>query len=280
VAAGQLSRSLFPAGMRSVSAVSSAQHQPGPASSPRLPNGHTPGVPGKFGSFRRPDGKPEMYRSPIAPLVWWVWVAFAAVNLGDLAVQGRSHFAAMIAVILVLITGLTYVAAFRPRVFADDEGMTIINPLRDWRVPWNCVEGVALGDSLEVHCNWQDDAAAGPNGAEPGKAAAKTGNQRKKLYGWAVHSPRRSRLKAELRAQRQASLAERKQSRSYGRLPQEAKEAMTKTDAEHIVGSLESRASSAREGGIATRGPVGTWNWLAVAALAVPALAVIVIGLI
>jgi Bacterial PH domain len=254
--------------------VSSAQQQPGPASSRRLTNGHTQGVPGKFGSYRRPDGKPEMYRSPVAPLMWWVWVVFAAANLIDLAVQGRNHFAAMIAVILVLITGVTYVAAFRPRVFADDEGMTIINPLRDWRVPWNCVEGVALGDSLEVHCNWQDDSAAGSNGA------AKAGNRRKRLYGWAVHSPRRSRLKAELRAQRQASSAERKHSASYSRLPQEAKDAMTKTDAEHIVRSLEDRANTARAAGIADRGPVGTWNWLAVAALAGPALLVIVVALI
>lgn len=252
-----------------------------------MPNGHTRGVPGRFGVSSRPDGKPEMYRSPIAPLVWWVWVAFAAANLADLAVQGRNHFAAMIAVILVLITGVTYVAAFRPRVFADDEGMTIINPLRDWRVPWNCVEGVALGDSLEVHCNWQDSSATGSNGSATGSNGAgpengtvKAGNRRKKLYGWAVHSPRRSRLKAELRAYRQANLAERKQFESYRRLPQEAKEAMTKTDAEHIVGSLEGRANSARAAGIATRGPVGTWNWLAIAALAGPALLVIVVGLI
>jgi hypothetical protein len=253
--------------------VSPAQQQPGPASSSRLPNGHTQGRPGKFGAYGRPDGKPEMYRSPIAPLVWWVWVAFAAANLADLAVQGRNHFAAMVAVILVLITGVTYAAAFRPRVYADDEGMTIINPLRDWRVPWNCVEGIALGDSLEVHCNWQDDGAAGSNGA------AKTGNRRKKLYGWAVHSPRRTRLKAELRARRQASLAER-QSKSYVQLPPEAKEAMTKTDVEHIVRSLEGRANSARADGIANRGPVGTWNRLAIAALILPALLVIVVGLI
>ncbi len=245
-----------------------------------MPNGHTRGVPGKFGTFRRPDGKPEMYRSPIAPLVWWVWVVFAAANLADLAVQGRNHFAAMIAVVLVLITGVTYVAAFRPRVFADDDGMTIINPLRAWRVPWNCVEGVALGDSLEVHCNWQDDSLPGSNGAGPGGGAAKAGNRRKKLYGWAVHSPRRSRLKAELRAQRQASLAERKQFKTYSQLPREAREAMTKTDAEHIVHSLEDRANSARAAGIATRGPVGTWSWPAVAALAGPALLVVVVGLI
>lgn len=244
-----------------------------------MPNGHTQGLPGRFGPFRRVDGKPEMYRSPVAPVVWWVWVAFAAANLADLAAQGRDHFAAMIAVILVLITGVTYVAAFRPRVYADDEGMTIINPLRNWRVPWNCVEGVALGDSLEVHCNWQDDAVAG-GGGRNGSGPVKAGNQRKKLYGWAVHSPRRSRLKTELRAQRQASLAERSQFKSYGQLPREAKDAMTKTDAEHITHSFEDRAAQARAAGIATRGPAGAWHWLSVAALGIPALLLIVVGLI
>lgn len=233
---------------------------------------------------------PDVYRSSVPVVVWWVWVAFAAVNLVDLAVQGRDHFALVIAAILVMITGVTYVAAFRPRVTADDEAVTITNPLRDHRVPWGCVESMELGDSLEVHCRWQD--------GRP---------RRKKLYGWAVHSPRRSRLKAQMRARRKIGAAER-QSESFGRMPPEAREAMAKTDAEHILQSLQARADRARAAGAGVAaagaagpadparpdgppdasagearagaggggGPVSRWDLLAVAALLVPAVLVAV----
>ena len=42
---------------------------------------------GAAGAAQRPD----MYRSALAPLAWWVWVSFAAANLIDLAVQGRDR---------------------------------------------------------------------------------------------------------------------------------------------------------------------------------------------
>jgi hypothetical protein len=233
--------------------VSSPQQQPGQAG----PSGGnaTAAVPAA------PGGKPDLYRSPVAPLVWWVWVLFAGANLIDLAVQGRDHFASMVAAILLLITGVVYVAAFKPRLIADDEGMTIRNPLRDFRVRWNCVEKVVLGDSLEIFCHWKDG-----------------GDQRKKLYGWAVHSPRRSRLKAEMRARRQAKQAE-KHSTSFGNLPPEVKEAMTKTDAEHIVKALESRAVKARKVAIGANGPVAICDRVAIASRVVPVVLLIGVAL-
>jgi Bacterial PH domain len=244
--------------------VSSAPQPTGPAAGPGLgaapsPNGvpgHKPGAPGVA-------RKPDLYRSPVAPLIWWVWVAFAVANLADLAAQGRNHFAAVIATILILVTGVFYIAAFRPRVLADDEGMTIKNPFRNHRIPWNCVREVALGDSLEVSCAWQDTG----------------GEQRKRVFGWAVHSPRRSRLKAEMRARRQQRTAER-QSPAFGKLPQDVKDAMSKTDAEHIVSTLENRAARARSVAEPTSGPVASWHWLSVAALVLPALLVLVVALV
>ena len=144
---------------------------PGGQSAPGAPASVTAAVP------RQPD----LYRSPVAPVVWWVWVAFALANLVDIAVQGRDHFAAQVATVLVLITGVAYVAAFRPRVLADYAGITIKNPLRDHQVPWACVDRVDLGDTLRVHCRWPD--AAGGDGAV----------RTKRLYAWAVNSPRRGR---------------------------------------------------------------------------------------
>jgi len=118
-----------------------------------------------------------------------------------------------------------------------------------------------LGDSLEVRCAWQDD-----------------GPQRKKLYAWAVHSPRRSRLRTEIRAQRKVRSEERR-SETFSRMPEEARAAMTKSDAEHIYDSLQARASRARTAGAPTGPPVSRWDWPAVAALIVPVVLLIVVVL-
>jgi len=244
--------------------VSSAQQPAGQAGAPggQSVPGVPPGVPAAV------SPKPDLYRSPVAPVVWWVWAAFALANLVDIAVQGRDHFAAQIATVLVLITGVAYVAAFRPRVLADDAGITIKNPLRDHQVPWACVERVDLGYSLQVHCSCPD--GTGVDGAVKAK----------RLDAWAVNSPRRSRLRAEMRAARRPGRTAARQPAGYGRMPEEAKQAMARTDAENIVTALRQRASSqaGASDGVNVR-PVASWNWLAVAALVVPALLVAAVAL-
>ena len=225
---------------------------------PPRPGAPTPTPPGRG----RPALPPDVYRSVAARIVWWVWVVFAAANVLDLAIQGHDHFSAVIAVVLVLITGVTFAAAFRPRVVADDEGLMIRNPLRDHRVPWGCVESLELGDSLEVRCRWDADGSP----------------RRKKLYGWAVHSPRRSRLKAEIRANRKVKTAE-KSSAAFSKLPPEARAAMAKTDAEHIVDSLRSRGDKARAAGAEGGRPVSRWDPLAIAVMVIPAAAVVIVAL-
>jgi hypothetical protein len=214
------------------------------------------------GQFARPGPGPEVFRSTLALVIWWVWAAFAAANLIDLAVQGHDHFALVVAAVLLVITGVAFVAGFRPRLTADDAGLMICNPLRNHRVPWASVESMELGDSLEIQCSWQD--GGGP--------------RRRKLYGWAVHSPRRSRLKAELRAQRKVRSEERR-SEAFSRMPEEARAAMTKTDAEHIYDSLQSRADRARLADAEASPPVSRWDWLALAVLLVPVVLLIVVAL-
>ena len=59
---------------------------------------------------------------------------FAVGNLIDLAVQGRDHLSVVAAFILLFITGVIYTTVQRPRIVADDEGLTIMNPLRDHRI--------------------------------------------------------------------------------------------------------------------------------------------------
>lgn len=213
------------------------------------------------GQIARPGPGAEVYRSAAALVIWWVWVVFAAANLADLAVQGHDHFAAVVAAVLLVITGVAFVAGFRPRLTADDTGLMISNPLRNHRVPWGCVASMELGDSLEIHCSWEDG-----------------GPRHKKLYGWAVHSPRRSRLKAEIRAKRKVSAAERR-SQTFSRMPEEARAAMAKTDAEHIYDSLQARAARARAAGAVDGPPVSHWDRLALAALFLPVVLLIAVAL-
>jgi hypothetical protein len=99
------------------------------------------------------DAKVQTFRSPTALVVWVVWLLFAAANWVDLAVQGRDHISAVAAAILLLATGLAYVTAQRPRIIADEAGITVRNPLRDHRIGWASVTKVDLVDLLRVHCD-------------------------------------------------------------------------------------------------------------------------------
>jgi len=131
-------------------------------------------------------GGPQVFRSPTAVVVWWVWLLFAAANLIDLAVQGRDHTSLIAAAILVLATGVAYVTAQRPRIVADSAGITVTNPLRDHHVGWARVSKVDLADLLRIHYD--------------------TGQGRTKIvYCWAVHYSRRRKLAAEAKSRRAAA---------------------------------------------------------------------------
>ena len=97
------------------------------------------------------DGR-QVFRSVGAVVVWWVWLLFAVGNLIDLAVQGRDHLSLVAAFILLFATGIVYITALRPRVIADDDGLTIANPVRDHRVGWAAVAGADPTDLLRVRC--------------------------------------------------------------------------------------------------------------------------------
>jgi Bacterial PH domain len=151
------------------------------------------------GRKKRTDtaGGPQTFRSPTAVVVWWVWVLFAAANLVDLAIQGRDHLSLVAAAVLVLVTGVAYVAALRPRIVADDAGVTVVNPLRNHHVGWANVIKVDLADLLRVHCR------TGPD-------------QDKVVHAWAVHYSRRRQLTAEAKTRRQAARVARSSPGTFG----------------------------------------------------------------
>ena len=131
--------------------------------------------------------KPQIFRSPTAVVVWVVWLLFAVGNWIDLAVQGRDHLSVVAAAVLLLATGVAYVTAQRPRIIADDAGVTVRNPLRDHRIGWAGVAEIDLVDLLRVHCAW-----GGPPGAAPADR-----EHHKVISAWAVHYSRRRQFVAE-----------------------------------------------------------------------------------
>jgi Bacterial PH domain len=218
-----------------------------------------------------PGGR-QVFRSPAATAIWWVWVLFAVANLIDLAVQGRDHLSVVAAFILLLITGVVYVTARRPRVIADPAGLTVSNPVRDHRVDWAAVADVESTDLLRIRCEWPE-----------GDATAK-----RVIYAWAVHSSRRRQIAAERRVTRQAhgagggfgigGFTGGRPARGYATPPDVPEPASLGVDADLVVATLTTRAEQAREDEPAIRAaaPASSWHWPAVAAILIPALALLI----
>jgi Bacterial PH domain len=250
-------------------------------------------------------GQPQTFRSPTAVVVWVVWLLFALGNWIDLAVQGRDHASAVAAALLLLVTGVFYVTAQRPRLIADDAGATIRNPLRDYRIGWAGVARVDLVDLLRVHC---DD---GPGGKK----------QDKVISVWAVHYSRRRKFTAEVKARRAArprrpglGLPAGRPGLSYGAGSYGTSPATSdpspEAEAEKIARLLTERATAARAEAVWTAGTAdaeaaeskvtetkaavaratavadgpepltSTWSGWAIAALVIPALILLIVWLL
>ena len=248
-------------------------------------------------------GEPQTFRSPTAVVVWWVWLLFAAANVVDLAVQGRDHASLVAAAILLLATGVAYVVAQRPRLVADDAGITIRNPLLDHHIGWAGVTRIDLADLLRVHC-----------------ASGQPGQRDKVISAWAVHYSRRHKLVAETRTRRAVARVGSRRS-SLG-LPHSGGNGLesapavpaaspAEAEAEKIARQLSERANAARAEGVWAEGTVpiagagqaseatqagqagvdlrgagwlepltSTWSRSAVAALIIPALILLVVCLL
>jgi hypothetical protein len=167
-------------------------------------------------------------------MVWWVWLLFLAANLADIAVQGRDHASAVAVAILVLVTGFAYVAAQRPRVIVDDAGVTIRNPLRDYRIGWAGVTKADLADLLRVHCAWDSQ--------QDGRRHTKI------VSAWAVHYSRRRKLASENRARRAAQPRSfRAMSRgSLGSPPPPDPSSASEAEAEKVLRLISEHATAAQ----------------------------------
>jgi hypothetical protein len=244
--------------------------------------------------------KPVTFRSPTAVVVWVVVLLFVVGNLIDLAVQGRDHLSVVAAAVLLLGAGVAYVTAQRPRIIADDAGVTVRNPLRDHRIGWAGVADVDLVDLLRVHCAW-----GGPPGAVPADR-----EHHKVISAWAIHYSRRRQFAADVKARRAARRSPAgfpggfgRRGLPYGTSASGSDRSSAEADAERIVKLLQTRATAARAQAILADSAVpvadtsaasttavaepgltepltSTWSRLALAALLIPALILLIVVLV
>ena len=216
-----------------------------------------------------PDRR-QVFRSPIAAVVWWIWVLFAVGNLIDLAVQGRDHLSAVAACTLLVITGIVYATAQRPRIIADDDGLAIVNPLLTHQVGWPAVVGFDSTELLRVRCRWT--------------ARDGTQSDTRAFYAWAAHSSRRRKLAEEMRAQRRARGGSARAVRfgGFGAPPVDdaPPPAPLGLDVDIVVATLTERAEQVRSDAVGVRAesPVSSWYWPAIAAILAPALLLAIVA--
>jgi hypothetical protein len=217
----------------------------------------------------------EVFRLAPPLILWWVWVAFAVVNIADFAIQGAAvRFALVVSAILVTVTGLAYALALRPRVIAAPSGLTIVNPFRDHHVPWAAIQAVDTGDWVRVHC-------APGREADPG-SAARSSAASNAISCWALYISARTKRRAvsAVRPARAGSSAE------SSRLPEEARYLASLPAAKAIAVRLDARAARerARAGQAGAAGPGGTvtvrWAWPPTAAVALPALVLVIVAVV
>ena len=207
----------------------------------------------------------ETYRLAPPVVLWWVWLAFVAANVADWAVQGTSAGLALtVGAIMLAVTGAAYALALRPRVVADEEGITVLNPFRDHRVPWTAVRDVDTAEWVLVRT-----------------AGDKT------ICCWALYVSARSRRSASAPPRKSGAM-----SRLRGvatepgtgispRLPQQAQYLASLPPARAIAARLgrEAEKARARDRSAGARVTV-SWAWFPISAVAVPAVALVVVLLV
>jgi Bacterial PH domain len=222
-----------------------------PTASQILPPGGAAGtkLPWKAAS----DGK-AVFRRGTPLVLWWAWVAFVIFNIVDVAIPEHDYFSLELTTGLLAVTAVVYACALRPRVVADNDAVHVYNPYRDHVARWSGVNGVHLGDSVELTC-----ARADPK-------------KDKVIYCWALYSGRRSRLRSQLRAERQ-------QARLLGRTAAEGVDLRRPDPVNLMAAELGRRSTSARQRGAEPEPDLlaSRWALLPAVYLLVSALALLVL---
>ena len=209
-------------------------------------------------------------------IFWWVWVAFVVANVADYAAQGlpSARFGSLLAAVLLLVTGVAYTLAARPKVIEDGDGLTVVNPFRVHRLPWPTIESVDTGEWVRV------------------RYAA--GTTSRVVHCWALYVSTRARRKLAVGPSAGAGMPRRLRglvaagpAGGYGqpssRLPEEALRLAALPVSAAIAARLDSRAEKERKRAEANAAEASAataaWSWPAVATVAVPALILLAVAL-
>jgi Bacterial PH domain len=215
-------------------------------------------------------------------IFWWVWVAFVVANVADYAAQGlpSARFGSLLAAVLLLVTGVVFTLAARPKVISSGDGLTVVNPFRVHRLPWPLIESVDTGEWVRVR--YAQGGAAGP-GATP-----------RVVHCWALYVSTRARRKLAVggaaasagvprRLRGLVAAAPSGYAQPSSRLPEEAVRLASLPVSAAIAARLDSRAEKERRRAEGRAGEASTattaWSWPAVAAVAVPAVILLAVAL-
>jgi hypothetical protein len=238
--------------------------------------------------------------------MWWIWLAFVTANVVDFAVQGLSsaRFGAVVSAILLFVTGLAYTLALRPRVIADGAGLTVVNPFRTHRVPWRLIESVDTGDWVRVRYTTLGDAEVRTVHCWALYVSARA---RRKIARGNPGSRRRSGgfgggLVGGFGRASQAAETVGYAASEGSRLPEEARRLASMPVAKALASRLDTRAARERArrpaqgqepalgvmggeqppmtGGANGQAPTATasWAWPELAAVVIPALILLIVG--
>jgi hypothetical protein len=218
-------------------------------------------------------------------IFWWVWVAFVVANVVDYAAQGlpSARFGALLAAVLLLVTGVVYTLAARPKVIEDGDGLTVVNPFRVHRLPWPTIDSVDTGEWVRVRYAGRAAAAEAP-GTQPASRVVhcwalyvSTRARRKLAAGPAVGAGVPRRLRGLVAATPAGGYAQ------PSRLPEEALRLASLPVSAAIAARLDTRAGKERKRAEANAAETGAattaWSWPAVATVAVPAVILLAVAL-
>jgi hypothetical protein len=206
-------------------------------------------LPGTSNPWKETAGNRTVFRRAGPIILWWIWVAFVLFNLIQIVVLDHDYFSIELAAGLLTATGVAYAATLRPRVLATPDGLEVQNPVRDHIIRWGALNGVYLGDAVELSC------------ARPAPRKEKT------IYCWALYSGRRSRMKSQQRGVRSLSRMSSKTAPAI--------DPPVRDPSQLIAAELGRRSTNAREAGASAATLESRWAWQPIAYICVPAAALL-----
>lgn len=195
------------------------------------------------------DGLDEKAR--VGWVLGWVWMAFAALNVIDILRHEWSRSSAHAGSVLLLVSGIVWVIALRPRLRADADRVLLRNPLRDIEIPWGAVTEIESRDTVRVT------------------------TEDRRYHSWVGHVPHRRRawFSRSRMPGRAAGLGVGLGGKGRTE-PTAAEAAPSATEAEDLVQRLTDMADRFRRDSADAGRTEETvrWSWISVAALAAPVL--------